>query len=139
MLEYVQRSAESMSTRHIPAYFEQALALHRAKTQCFLSLSRGTTAEERRIFAAGDLAAEIGLTLNRFRDHPGEEAENMPAVNTLVFGLLPELETQLREAGISDPESWHLTQEGRSFVLGRIRSCRQYSGEAGAWGERSDV
>lgn len=139
MLEYVQRSAESMSTRHIPGYFEQALALHRAKTQCFLSLSRGTTAEERRIFAAGDLAAEIGLTLNRFRDHPGEEAENMPAVNTLVFGLLPELETQLREAGITDPESWHLTQEGRSLVLGRIRSCRQYSGEAEAWGGRSDV
>ena len=122
MLEYIQRDAVSMSTRHIPGYFDQAMVLHRAKTHCFLSLSRGTTAEERRAFAAGDLAGEIGRTLDRFREHPEEEAENLSAVNSLVFGAFPELEAQLREAGISDPLSWHQTQEGRALVLGHIRS-----------------
>ena len=117
MLLYIQRSPGSMSGRHIPRYFRQAMALHQAKTSCFLSLSTGTTEEERRIFAARDLAGEIRRAVERFGDHPEEEAENLPAVNALVFGKHPFLADRLRECGVSDPADWHRTEEGRRLVL----------------------
>ena len=122
MLRYIQRGYGSMSARHIPRYFENALALHRAKTRCFLPLSTGTTEEERRSFAARDLAAEIWQTLARFKAHPEEEAENMPAVNALISGLCPELAEELRAGGVSDPAAWHNSEEGRRIVLERLRA-----------------
>ncbi len=121
MLRYIRRGPGSMSARHIPRFFENALALHRAKTHCFLSLSTGTSEEERRSFAARDLAAEIWQTLDRFAVHPGEEAENMPAVNAMVFGLCPALAEELREGGVADPAAWYRTEDGRRIVLERLR------------------
>jgi glycosyltransferase involved in cell wall biosynthesis len=123
MLRYIQRSDDSMSARHVPRYFEQVMELHRAKIRCFLSLSTGTTEEERRTFAARDLAGEIGHTVERFPAHPGEEAENMPAVNALVFGAFPELGELLREKGVSDSALWHRTDTGRRLVLEYLRNA----------------
>ena len=121
MLRYLQRSEESMSTRHIPCYFAQAVALHRAKVQCILPLSRGTTAEERRSFAARDLASELSRAVARFENHPEEVAENLPEINVLVFSLLPGLKAELRETGCS-PEDWHRTEAGKALVTERLHA-----------------
>jgi len=86
MLEYVQRKADSMSGRHVPGYFHTVMALHQAKTDCFLAMSKGTREEERLRFAAQDAAGEISRTLERFTDHPEEIAENLPLVENMIFG-----------------------------------------------------
>ena len=125
MLRYIQRKEESMSTRHVPCYFRQAMLLHKAKTDCFLSLSEGTTEEEQRHFKACDLAAEIAQTVRRFPSHPEEEEENMPEVNELIFRLLPvePLKKELAACGIENPDCWYQTQEGQSVVLSQIREA----------------
>jgi hypothetical protein len=43
---------------------------------CFLSLSTGTTDEEKRDFIAYDILREVEKTLDRFELHPEEKAEN---------------------------------------------------------------
>ena len=86
MLEYIMRSLDSMSSRHIPGYFEQIMKLHEAKMDVFLSSSEGTTAVERKDFVAYDLTREIELSIKRFDKHPEEEAENIPLINEYVFG-----------------------------------------------------
>ena len=86
MLRYIQRSACSMSSRHIPSYFSCVRLLHKAKTDCFLSLSGNTDDEEKRNFIASDFSCEVRNTLARFAQHPEEKAENLPAINRIVFG-----------------------------------------------------
>ena len=102
---YIQRGTDSLSAGYIPNYFGKILSLHEAKTACFSSLSKGTTAKERRAFAAGDLASEVITAVRRFSEHPAEAEENLPRINALVFGTSPEggPEKQLWEAGISEP------------------------------------
>lgn len=94
---YIQRGTDSLSAGYIPDYFGKILSLHDAKTACFSSLSKGTTARERRAFAAGDLASEVITAVRRFSEHPAEAEENLPRINALVFGTSPEggLEKQL--------------------------------------------
>lgn len=125
MLQYIQRKEESMSTRHVPCYFSQAMMLHKAKTDCFLALSKGTTEEEQRHFIACDLAAEIAQTVRRFPSHPEEEEENMPEVNKLVFRLLPveALKQELAACGIESPDCWYQTKEGQTVALSRLREA----------------
>ena len=86
MLNYIQRSTQSLSGRHIPGYFDNIKRLHKTKMDCFLSLSKGTTEEEKREFMAYDICKEIDLTLIRFDDHPEEIEENLPKINQLIFG-----------------------------------------------------
>lgn len=86
MLDYLQRSTNSLSTRHIPRFFENAITLHEARTACFLSLSKGTSAEERAAFVAYSLSREVENTVDRFPDNPEEIEENLPLINQLVFG-----------------------------------------------------
>ena len=86
MLKYIQRNTQSMSSRHIPGYFDNIIMLHKAKMDCFLSLSKGTTAEEKRAFKAYDVSREIELTIGRFMDHPEEIEENLPKINQYIFG-----------------------------------------------------
>lgn len=43
MLRYIQRSVNSMSSKHIPGYFSCVRRLHEAKMNCFLTLSKDTT------------------------------------------------------------------------------------------------
>ena len=86
MLEYIMRSSESMSGRHVPDYFAQVVELHNAKMDLFIGSSKGTTEAERKDFIAYDLTREIELAVKRFDSHPEEEAENLPLINEYVFG-----------------------------------------------------
>ena len=86
MLKYLQRSAESMSSRHVPFFFQCVRELHQAKMDCFLNLSKGTSRQERIDFMARDFTHEIDGTIERFASHPEEIDENLPAVNRIVFG-----------------------------------------------------
>ena len=90
MLDYIQRSTESMSGRHIPHYYTGARKLHDAKVQCFLNLSKGTDEQERRDFIAFDLIQVVKGTIARFEDHPEEKEENLPEINRLIFAKFPE-------------------------------------------------
>lgn len=82
---YLQRNLTSLSTRYVPRFFERSIELHKAKTACFLSLSKGTAKKERAAFVAYDLSREVENTINRFPYRPEEKAENLPSVNRLVF------------------------------------------------------
>ena len=84
MFSYVQRNPDSASKRHYPDYFETIMMLHRAKTDCFLSLSEGTTDEEKREFVSCDLSTEIGRMKERFESYPEEKEENLPKINRLL-------------------------------------------------------
>ena len=92
MLRYIQRYAESMSTKYVPDYFDRIIMLHKAKTDCMLALSKGTSADERKEYVAYDLCREIENTIERFSMNPQEIEENLPHINELVFGgSAPEL------------------------------------------------
>ena len=124
LYQYIQRSADSLSAAYVPDYFGKILALHEAKVQCFSALSKGTTLEERRAFAAKDIASEVITTVRRFPDHPKEEAENLPHVNALVFGSSPdgELEKRLQDAGVAEPGAWYRTECGQQIVRASLRA-----------------
>ena len=124
LYQYIQRSNDSLSAGYVLDYFGQILALHEEKVRCFLSLSKGTTVAERRAFAAKDIASEVITTVRRFSDHPEEETENLPRVNTLVFGSSPEgeLGKRLQEADISEPGAWYRTERGREIVQSWLRA-----------------
>ena len=55
MFLYMQRKADSASKRKFPNQEETLLRLHRAKMDCFLTLSKGTTKEEKDDFVKRDL------------------------------------------------------------------------------------
>ena len=86
MLRYIQRSVTSLSSKHVPDYFDTVMRLHDEKMRCFLNLSQGTSFEEKRDFVAYDISREVEHTVTRFAEHPEEIGENLPAVNALVFG-----------------------------------------------------
>ena len=106
-----------MSSRHIPGYFTCVSRLHKAKMACFLTLSKGTDEEERRDFIAFDLSREIEKTLDRFSQHPGEKAENLPAINRLVFGCGGEGEDPVQTC----KEDWFEDPTGRDIILREFR------------------
>lgn len=58
MFRYMQRNPDSASKRYYPDYYNTIMMLHRAKMDCFLTLSRGTTEEEKKAFEEYDLAEE---------------------------------------------------------------------------------
>ena len=86
MLRYIQRSEQSMSSRHIPRYFDCIMRLHRKKMNCFLELAETATPEEKMEFEAGDISREIESAIYRFAEHPEEKEENLPLINQLIFG-----------------------------------------------------
>ena len=83
MLDYIQRSLHSMSTRHIPFYFDRVMELHQKKMDCFLELSKGTTQEERRRFSDGDLEKEISGAVARASAHPKEQEEVLAKIRRM--------------------------------------------------------
>ena len=87
-LRYIQRSLKSMSSGHVPNYFETVLMLHDKKIDCFLNLSKGTSKEERADFAAYDISTEIERTINRFSEHPEEKEENLPKIKQYIMSEL---------------------------------------------------
>lgn len=86
MFRYMQRNPESASKRSFPDYFNTIIMLHRAKMDCFLKLSGGTTRTEKRAFVGYDLSTEMSRMIDRFADHPEEKEENLPKINRLLFG-----------------------------------------------------
>ena len=95
MLHYIQRSTDSMSSKHVPRYFSCVSRLHEAKMDCFLPLSTGTRKEEKLDFIAYNISREVEKTLARFELHPGEKTDNLPEINRLVFGESDDSEGQL--------------------------------------------
>lgn len=65
MINYIQRSLHSKSTEYLPDYPELIMQLHKAKMDCFLELSKGTTQEEKQAFIAYDIARESELMRER--------------------------------------------------------------------------
>lgn len=86
MFRYMHRSDVSASSRHYDNFFRNVMMLHRAKMECFLSLSKETTIQERRDFVGYDLAAEVEGTVERFDEYPVERDQNLPLVNEILFG-----------------------------------------------------
>lgn len=86
MFRYMQRKPDSASKRSYPDYFNTIMTLHRAKMECFLSLSKGTTKSEKRDFTGFDLSTEVSRMIDRFPVHPNERDENLPYINSLLFG-----------------------------------------------------
>ena len=86
MLMYLQRSLDSLSSRHVDRYLERALSLHKAKMDCFLGLSREASDEEKDAFRACDFAHEIQMAKERFAAHPEERAQNQPLIDALLRG-----------------------------------------------------
>ena len=86
MLRYIQRDRMSQSSKSIPHYFRRVMRLHEEKIRCFFDLSKGTSQEERLDFRAYDLSCETGKTIDRFAVYPGEQDENLPEINQMVFG-----------------------------------------------------
>lgn len=86
MFRYMQRNPDSASNRAYPDYFNTIMMLHRAKMDCFLTLSKGTTQSEKRAFTGYDLSKEVGRMIDRFPVHPTEKEENLPHINRLLFG-----------------------------------------------------
>ena len=122
MLRYLQRSMESQSSKSIPQYFDRVLELHRAKTDAFLRLSRGTTEAERKSFCSRDLGNEIMQTVDRFALYPQEEEENLSKVNTLIFGRFPFLQERLTEYEAKNPDRWYQSRSARQLVIDCLRT-----------------
>ena len=77
-------------SRISPERFRKALRLHRAKTDCFLSLAENASENERLDFISYDNAKEALNTAARFGGHREEIAENLPLINRLTFGEITE-------------------------------------------------
>ena len=86
MLRYIQRDRLSQSTKSFPHFFRRVMRLHEEKIRCFFALSKGTSQEERMDFSAYDLLRETEKTIDRFAEYPGEQDENLPEINRMVFG-----------------------------------------------------
>ncbi|MBQ3281976.1 MAG: glycosyltransferase family 2 protein [Eubacterium sp.] len=84
MFRYMQRNPDSASKKTYPDYYETVMMLHKAKMDCFLALSEGTTEEEKRAFEEYDLATEIDRMVSRFDAHPEEKEKNLPLIRRLV-------------------------------------------------------
>ena len=122
MCRYLQHNTSSMSSRTIPHYFDLALKLHRAKTETFLALSRGTDKAQRQAFCSRDLGNEIMQTVDRFTLYPQEKEENLPAVNALIFNRFPSLKKLIPECGVSDPDEWYHSETSRKLVIEYLRT-----------------
>ena len=86
MFRYMQRNSDSASKKSFPDYYNTIMLLHKAKMDCFLSLSEGTEKSEKRAFAGYDLSTEIGRMIDRFGEYPSELDQNLPLINRLIFG-----------------------------------------------------
>lgn len=129
-IRYMQRGYFSLSMKHVPCFFRRVMALHQEKMRCFQSLAKNISREEWLDFEAYDLSREIGNTLDRFREHPEEEVENLPEINRLIFG-------ETEEAGGNDSAMDILVVTGspncgyrvrKAFEIGSTDACYILSG-----------
>ena len=59
MFRYMQRNPDSASNRRFSDHYNTIMKLHKAKTDCFISLSKGTTKSEKDDFIKYDLDTEL--------------------------------------------------------------------------------
>ena len=85
MQDYIQRSEISLSSSAVPHYFDTIAKLHMAKMNCILSLSAGTSDEEKREYIAYDFIKEVTTAIDRFTRFPEEERETMDMINDIIF------------------------------------------------------
>ncbi|WP_029320736.1 glycosyltransferase [Butyrivibrio sp. AE3004] len=88
MFNYIQRNTNSASNRSLSDYYDIIMMLHKAKMQCFISLSCKTSVPEKAEFAGNDLSNEIRHMLGRFQAFPDEKKENLSKINNLIFGKM---------------------------------------------------
>ena len=69
MYRYIQRSEESLSSGNIPHFDEVLARLNEAKIDCFLSLSKGTSEQERRRFVDACRSDERNARRRRLLHH----------------------------------------------------------------------
>ena len=112
MQDYIQRSDVSLSNIYKPRYFETILALHQAKMDCVLRLSKGTSEQEKRAYRAYDLTNEIKLTIDRFSTFPLEKEESLRAINRVIFG---------KEESPAGLEDWYCSEQQKEAVLDGLR------------------
>ena len=58
-LRYIERRKDSMSTKPVPGYMELIRRLHEEKMNCYFSLSKGTTPEQKERYKAADWENEM--------------------------------------------------------------------------------
>lgn len=86
MLFPLPKDSTATSDPQAPHSFRLANRLHEAGMQCFFSLSKEVTGEEKLDFEASSISREIEHAIDRFGAHPGEREENLPEINQLLFG-----------------------------------------------------
>lgn len=82
----IRRQDQSSSESTYRMDYDTVLMLHHARTDCFLSLSKGTDFDERNSFAGDDITNEIRNMIGRFDAFPEEKSENLPKLNQYLFG-----------------------------------------------------
>ena len=109
MFDYMQRSLNSMSSRHYPDFFRLLCRLHEEKMKCFLRLSEGTDREERESFVCYDMQRTVLAVAERFAEHPEEIDENLPDVLKMIYGDRYGIYEQkkLMNGDIPEPSQWH--------------------------------
>lgn len=75
MFNYMQRSLDSMSSRYYPDFSGTLYRLHEEKMKCFLTLSKGTTREEREDFIKYDLERTAVAAGERSNDDTQEKGD----------------------------------------------------------------
>ena len=122
MFRYMQRSLNSMSSRHYPDFFSIQYKLHEEKMKCFLTMSRGTSREERESFVNYDMNRAVINTIERFRDHPQEIDENLPAIARMIYGdeYGMEEEKRLAKGDIPVHTVWNCRPCDSAVVAGLI-------------------
>lgn len=122
--EYLQRSPVSMSSKSIPGYFDIILKLHKAKTDCFTSLSKDCTGEDLVDFIASDLCNEIEKTIDRFADHPEEEQAGISGINALIFAD-PDDPFLVSDHDIT-PDNWYKNEQKKRAVLNGFKKKKMH-------------
>ncbi len=122
MFNYMQRSLDSMSSKHYSGFFGTLLRLHEEKMKCFLILSKGTSREERERFVNLDFRRTVVATVERFTEHPEEKEENLQAVAQIIYGrkCSREEEDRIVKVDIPSQELWYYNPCDNAVLSGLI-------------------
>lgn len=122
MFCYIQRSLNSMSSRHYPGFFSVLYRLHEEKMKCFLTLSKGTDREERKSFVNYDMERAVIACIERFRDYPEEKEENLHIIAKMIYGeeYSKEEEDRLMKGDMPVHTLWNCRPCDNAAVAGLI-------------------
>ena len=122
MFNYMQRSPDSMSSRHYPDFFSTLYRLHEEKMKCFLTLSKGTDRKERENFVNFDFERTVVAIVERFKDHPEEIEDNLSTVADIIYGNRhsKEEEESIIKGNIPARKLWHYNPCNNAVLSGLI-------------------